>query len=91
MRVSTTTAGGPVDALPQDLVDIEFSHIVWTNFSGQARRMRIVPELLIFIATHFAYLFGATGLSNRRLRRFREFRRCTSRAGVRQPWAQIHT
>ena len=35
MRVATTTAGGPVDALPQDLVDLEFSHIVWTNFSGR--------------------------------------------------------
>lgn len=30
-----TTAAGPVDALPQDLIDREFSHIIWTNFSGQ--------------------------------------------------------
>jgi hypothetical protein len=35
MRVLTTTAAGPVGALPQDLVDREFSQIMWTNFSGQ--------------------------------------------------------
>src|SRR6188472_1835852 len=35
MRVPTTTAAGPIDALPQDLVDLEFSQIVWTNLSGQ--------------------------------------------------------
>lgn len=35
MRVPATTAAGPVDALPQDLVDREFSQIMWTNFSGQ--------------------------------------------------------
>ena len=37
MRVPATTAAGPVDALPQDLVDREFSQIMWTNFSGHIR------------------------------------------------------
>ena len=37
MRVATTTDAGPVDALPQDLVDREFSQITWTNFSGQVK------------------------------------------------------
>lgn len=35
MRVPTTIPGGPVASMPQDQVDTEFSHIVWTNFSGQ--------------------------------------------------------
>jgi AhpD family alkylhydroperoxidase len=45
MRVPTTTAAGPVDALPQDLVDREFSQITWTNFSGQVSTMKRLPLL----------------------------------------------
>ena len=35
MRVPTTTATGPVASFTQDEIDTEFSHIIWTNFSGQ--------------------------------------------------------
>jgi hypothetical protein len=41
MRVPATTAAGPVDALPQDLVDREFSQIMWTEFSGQVKTYRV--------------------------------------------------
>lgn len=37
MRVPTTTFGGPVATIAQDQIDAEFSHIVWTNFSGQVK------------------------------------------------------
>lgn len=35
MRVPTTTAGGPVATHTRAQIDAEFSHILWTNFSGQ--------------------------------------------------------
>lgn len=34
MRVTTTTLGGPVATMPSVQVDVEFSHLIWTNFSG---------------------------------------------------------
>ena len=46
MRVATTTERGPVATMPSDQVNAEFSHLMWTNFSGpdkgdgQPRRTR---------------------------------------------------
>lgn len=34
MAVTTTTERGPVATMPSDQVDAEFSHLMWTNFSG---------------------------------------------------------
>ena len=34
MRVTTTTAGGPVATMSSDQVNAEFSHLMWSNFSG---------------------------------------------------------
>lgn len=34
MRVTTTIERGPVATMPCDQVDAEFSHLIWTNFSG---------------------------------------------------------
>ena len=52
MRVPTTTAAGPVDALPHDLVDREFSQITWTNFSGQVRNIRDWATIVVTRAEH---------------------------------------
>ena len=37
MRVATTTERGPVATMPSDQVNAEFSHLMWTNFSGPDR------------------------------------------------------
>lgn len=34
MRVTTTIERGPVATMPSDQVNAEFSHLMWTNFSG---------------------------------------------------------
>ena len=34
MRVTTTTARGPVATMSSNQVNAEFSHLMWTNFSG---------------------------------------------------------
>lgn len=33
MRVTTTIERGPVATMPSDQVNVEFSHLIWTNFS----------------------------------------------------------
>ncbi|GAB3769423.1 hypothetical protein GCM10027600_24250 [Nocardioides ginsengisegetis] len=52
MRVPSTTAAGPVDALSQDLVDLEFSQIIWTNFSGQVTEVK--PNATVRDLLHIA-------------------------------------
>lgn len=34
MRVTTTIERGPAATMPSDQVNVEFSHLIWTNFSG---------------------------------------------------------
>jgi hypothetical protein len=44
MRVTTTTERGPVATMPSDQVDAEFSHLMWTNFSGPDRGLSSVTQ-----------------------------------------------
>lgn len=45
MRVTTTMLGGPVVTMPSDQVDAEFSHLIWTNFSGPDSRLPETPSV----------------------------------------------
>lgn len=39
MRVTTTIERGPVATMPSDQVNVEFSHLIWTNLSGPDSRL----------------------------------------------------
>lgn len=54
MRVTTTTERGPVATMPSEQVNAEFSHLMWTNFSGPDR-IEMVPLCNALIAGGVAF------------------------------------